>query len=770
MKRIVTRIAVVLAACFILYTVIGFWVAPLVIKPIVTDKLSEALHRNVTIEKIRMNPYVLSVGIEQCEIAENGASGQLASVGNLYVNVQSSSIFKKALIIKELKLEKPFLHVRRNRDGVINLVALVSSGKKVGKAHETDVSVNTGGDKRGIPLMECESISVTEGEIVFTDAALRSVQEAVDITIQNIAVTGTNISTAPESTGDVTLTFEDDAGGTVSIGGPVGVNPVSADLTVSVDEYHLLPFRGHVLDQVGLIIEEGTVGTEGTVTVSQSEGGALTATYTGTAAVSHFSSVDETAKEPLIAFESFRFRTLEAGFNPTFLTVDNITVSDLYAGLIINPDKTINVLTIAKKGKPAEKTAPTGGAIPEEKKAPVPAVGPIDIQEINFENGHVNFTDKSIKPTYSSDLYNIEGAVTGLTSKDTRRARVALKGALDKTVPIDIIGEVDPFSEELFAHVRVSMESKDLSPLTPYSGKFLGYVIDKGNLVMNLDYTIEGKKLVSRNKIFIDQLTLGEKVDSPDALSLPVKLGIALLKNRKGQIDLDVPVTGRTDDPKFSVGYFILKIIGNIIEKVVTAPFAFIGSLFGGEELGYVEFNPGSAVVTEKSAEKLDILAKALYDRPMLKLEMEGHVDVDADTARIKQVILDKKVKSAKYEDYIKKGLKIPPVEKVTVQPDEYRQYLMAAYTAERGITGDKERQELEKLETDAVEDMMQENIAVTESDLRQLAYERASRVLDHILSSDKVEKERLFLVEPKNLQAEKMEGVRGSRVDFNLK
>jgi len=758
MKKIITRVTAILAICAILYTVIGFWVAPLIVKPIAEDKLSEALHRNVTIEKIRMNPYVMSVGIENCEIAEDGTSGRLLSVGNLYVNVQSSSIFKKALILKELKLEKPFLHVRRTRVGMINLVSLASSGKKAGETQGTDVSGDRKSDAVGIPIVQCDSISVTKGDIIFTDAALRSVKEPVDITIQNLSVTGTNISTASESTGDVTLAFEDDAGGTVSIGGPVGVNPVSANLTVSVDDYNLLPFRGHVLDQVGLIIEGGTVGTEGTLTVSQSENGLLTASYGGTAAVSHFSSVDEKAKEPLIAFESFRFRTVEAGFNPTFLTVDNITVTDFYAGLIINPDKTINVLTIAKKGKSGEKTAP------------VPVFGPIDIQEINFENGHVNFTDKSIKPTYSSNLYNIDGAITGLTSKNTRRARVALKGKLDKTVPVNITGELEPFSEELFAHVRVSMESKDLSPLTPYSGKFLGYVIDKGNLVMNLDYTIEGKKLVSRNKIFIDQLTLGEKVDSPDALSLPVKLGIALLKNRKGEIDLDVPVTGRTDDPEFSIGYFVLKIIGNIIEKVVTAPFAFIGSLFGGEELGYVEFDPGSVAVTERSAEKLDILAKALYDRPMLKLEIEGHVDVDVDTARVKQVILDKKVKSAKYDDYITKALKTPPVEKVTIQADEYRQYLIAAYLTEKNITGDKERQELEKLETDAVEEMMRENIAVTESDLRHLAYERASRVMDHILRSDTVEKERLFLVEPKNLQAEKRDGVRSSRVDFNLK
>ena len=165
----------------------------------------------------------------------------------------------------------------------------------------------------------------------------------------------------------------------------------------------------------------------------------------------------------------------------------------------------------------------------------------------------------------------------------------------------------------------------DLSPLTPYSGRYLGYVIEKGKLALNLHYLIEKKKLDSQNKIFLDQFTLGSQVDSPDATKLPVRLAIALLKNRRGEIDLDIPVSGQIDDPKFSIGRIIIKILLNLLVKAATSPFALLGALFGsGEELSYVEFDHGLANLNEAGVKKIDTLIKALHDRPSLKIDIEG--------------------------------------------------------------------------------------------------------------------------------------------------
>ncbi len=756
MKSPIKKFIASLLICFILYTLLGFLVAPLVLKTILVDKLSQSFQQAVSIEKLRMNPYVLSVSIENFTIKENQGTEKFASCGKFYVNLQSKSLFKKALIFKKLLIEEPFIHIKRDQKGTVNLLSLISAIEKKEDKQSTELSEKK--SKAAIPIIQLESIDVSKGRMIFSDASLSSVEHPVSIKIQNMTLTGKNISTSPNSRGSIMLTLEDELGGTVSAEGPLSIIPVFADLQVAVTNYHILPFKAHILDSVRVIVEDGKIATKGNIVINESTKGKLTATYKGAAAVSDFSSIDETTKDQLLKFKDLRFIDIDTGYNPGFLKIDKINLSDFYAGLIINPDKTINFLNILKK----EET---------KKKKAQRLFDPIIIKEVSFKNGYVNFTDKLIKPSYSTDVLNIKGKISELSSKGTHLADVQFRGEFDKTVPIEIKGKINPFAEDLYADIQITLDNKDLSPLTPYSGKYLGHVIDKGKLFLNLNYKIDKKKLNTENKIFIDQLTLGNEVDSPDAIKLPLKLGLALLKNRKGEIDLDVPVTGGIDDPKFSVGYFIVKIIRNIIEKAVTSPFAFIGSTFGGgEELGYVEFGYGSSTITEKNAKKLDILVTALYDRPLLKLDIEGHVDINKDTEILRQSILEKKVKFAKYDYYIKKGLKTLSVEKINIEPDEYRKYLIMAYDAEIALKQKKENGRREKLRTDEVEQLMLSKIIVTKGDLRGLAYERASQVKDYILRSGKVEKERVFLLEPKSLQTEMMENVKNSRVKFYLK
>ncbi len=771
MKRPLKICIIIVAACVLLYTLAGFLIVPLVLTSVIPDKLSQALQRPVILDKIRINPYALSVTVEKFAILENEGIERIASLDRLYINLQSMSLFKKAFIFKELIVENPSIHAKRDSSGTINLLALVPSGEKQESARSGDLSDNA--PPKAPPVVRFDTIDVSGGTFMFSDASLHSVTEPVSIGIQQLKLTGKNISTAAGSRGEIALSFVDDMGGSVSVDGPLGIRPLFADFTLTVKDYHIVPFRYHVLEKAGLIIENGTVSTMGNILIETPEGGELTASYSGAATISDFSSVDEAVKERFLECKTVEIINIDAGYNPTFLKIDGISLAEFYAALIINPDKTINVVNIAQKGKlpKAEKTT----EVTEKKKAThAPLL--LVIKEIRFKTGHISFTDKSIKPMHATDLSDIEGKVSGLSSwKNAGRAEVELTGNIDNISPVEISGAVDIFSEDLFADIFITLDNKDLSPLTPYSGKYLGYVIDKGKLVLKLEYKIDGKELNSRNRIFIDQFTLGAKVDSPDAVKLPVKLGVALLKNRKGEIDLDVPVTGRIDAPEFSVGYFVLKIIGNIIEKAVTAPFSFIGSIFGGgEELGYVEFDYGSPQITDEGIGKLDILVKALYDRPLLKLGIEGHVDIENDSESLRRATLEKKVKTAKYDYRIKKGLKSPPVEEIVIESDEYREYLVMVYNAglkekkpEKG--GKAKPVPAEKMSDEEIERLILDDIVVTEDDLRTLLYERSTGVRNYILSSGKVEKERIFLVEPPSLQDEAREDVKDSRIKFLL-
>jgi hypothetical protein len=211
----------------------------------------------------------------------------------------------------------------------------------------------------------------------------------------------------------------------------------------------------------------------------------------------------------------------------------------------------------------------------------------------------------------------IGGRIGRISSREETQGDVDLRGKLDGYAPLEITGRINPLSRDLFVDLKASFKDMDLSPVTPYSGRYAGYAIEKGKLSFDLKYLIEKKKLESQNIVFIDQLTLGEKVESPQATKLPVSLAISLLKDRHGQIRLDIPVAGTLDDPEFSVWRIIVQVLVNILTKAATAPFALLGSLMGGgEEMSYVEFNAGSAAVGEANAKKLATLGKALKEGP----------------------------------------------------------------------------------------------------------------------------------------------------------
>jgi acylphosphatase len=376
-----------------------------------------------------------------------------------------------------------------------------------------------------------------------------------------------------------------------------------------------------------------------------------------------------------------------------------------------------------------------------------------------------------VNPEYSTRLTEIGGRVSGLSSEETTLADVDLRGKLDDHAPLEITGKINPLKEDLYVDLKVRFKDMELSPTTPYAGKYVGYTVEKGQLSLDLKYLIVKKKLESQNYIHLNQLTLGDKVESPHATKLPVKLAIALLKDRTGEIKLDIPVTGSLDDPKFSVWGIILKILINLLAKAATSPFSLLGALFGGgEELSFVEFDYGSTVIAEQNMKKIDTLVKALHDRPALKLDIEGHVDLEKDKDGLIQYLFNKKLKAQKLKEMVKNGQPAIAVDEVKIEPAEYEKYLKMAYKEEKfpkpsnflGMAKDLPVPETEKL--------MLTHIEIKEGDLRNLASQRAMKVKDAILKSGQVEPERMFILEPKSLGPEKKEKVKDSRVDFKLK
>ena len=677
-------------------------------------------------------------------------------------------------------LESPELFIRRDPSGVTNIQTLLPRSSNA----PTDIKAQ---DTATSAVVDIDTFQLSKGILSFSDTATaisfkaeknaedHALAEPAVVVADEISVRADNLTTRKDRQGTTVISFRLNKGGTATVNGPVSLTPPSTQLAVRLKAIDLRPFQPYFTNLVKIHVTQGTVSTAGNLSVSHQDESGLQAVYKGDVTVVRFGSVDKVHAQDFLTWQSLAFGDLDIGYNPTYVHAGKVALTDFYARLIVYPDGSVNLAQVMEKGTPAEK--PTSPDTSPTAQQPTPAetsdkaATDVQIPTITLQGGRISFSDASVNPAYSMELAEIGGRVSGLSSGEATLADVELRGKVNQFAPIEIVGKINPLRGDLYVDLKARFKDMDLSPMTPYSGKYVGYTIEKGKLSFDLNYQIAKRKLDSKNNLFLDQFTLGEKVESPTATNLPIRLAIALLKDRKGEIHLDLPVTGSLDDPAFSVWKVVLQILVNLIAKAATAPFALLGALIGGgEELGYLEYEPGSATVADANAKKIETLVKALYERPSLKLEIEGHVDVEKDKDGLRRGQFIRKLKVQKFNQRLKQGQTTIPVDELNLEPAEYEPYLKLAYKAE---TFPKPRNVLgfaKDLPIPEMEKLMLTHTQITDDDLRLLISQRAMKVKDAILRSGKIEPERLFIIEPKSLAPEKPNTLKRSRVDFTIR
>jgi flagellar motor protein MotB len=714
----------------------------------------------------------LSISLKTLKLRKRDEQESFVDIPSLTVQNTGIDLYQKEFSVGDFSTQKGTLLIRRLKDGKLNLQSLfpehAKKEQKQEKQEERQPQEKT--EQAG------KSWLVKVGKVSVDDYTIRTVDltpaEPVTLMVDEFRLRANNLSTAEGQKGSAALSLRFNQKGNISMEGGIGITPVSADLKVSLKNIELKPLQSYFTDKIKVTVTEGALSTSGNMVLGYSDQKELRTTYSGEAALNNLSTIDKQDAQDVLKMESLAFNDLRFDSNPFALDVKGIALSNFYARLLMHPDGTFNLQQIlggggGKKEAPAKKEPPLP---PPEKKAEEPPRN-IKIGSVTLHEGRIDFSDQSVTPEFSLKLTEMGGRVSGLSSEESTLADMELRTKLNDYAPLEITGKVNPLKKDLFVDLKVRFKDMDLSPATPYSGKYVGYTIEKGKLSFDLSYLIDKRKLDSKNVIFLDQFNLGDRVESPHATKLPVKLAIALLKDRSGQIKLDIPVSGSLDDPKFSVWGIILKILVNLIAKAATSPFALLGAIFGGgEELSYIEFDYGMSLVTEPNQKKINTLIKALSDRPALKLDIEGHVDLERDREGLKQLFFQRKLKAEKLKEVAKKGQPVVPVDEVKIEPPEYPQYLKLAYKEEKfpkprnilGMAKDIPVPDMEKL--------MLTHIEIKESDLRSLANQRGMSVKDAISKSGKVEPERIFILEPKSLSAEKKEKLKDSRVELKLK
>ncbi|GFE61404.1 DUF748 domain-containing protein [Geobacter sp. AOG2] len=694
------------------------------------------------------------------------------------LEVSGAAYHQKAnrLDLDDIMLAQGNISLSRGADGTISLLSLLRKSQREPAKKATSakkVAVTGPSLSKGFTY-RINKIRIDRLTTTYTD---KTIPDKPRFTLRNTSMSLANLN-GPKFT-PAALRFSS----TLNRATPLKANgmitpfPFRYKGSVSVGQLPLRDFEAYFPSNINVFILGGTADTSMNVDIAL-KGGKPTGTFRGSAGIRGFHAIDTVAEEDLLKWESLQLDDIRGNLEPFSLSLRQIALNGVYSRIIVRKDGTLNLQNLMEKPKqePAASGSISTNSPPVSPVASTPQQTPpakkqIQIGSITIQDGTLSFSDNHLPQHFTTTFYNLGGRVSGLSSEESKFADVDLRGNLENHSPLQITGQINPLRDDLFVDLKVSFRDIELSPVTPYSGTYLGYSVEKGKLFLDLKYHIDKKQLEASNNIFIDQFTFGDKVASDKATKLPVKLGLALLKDRKGEIHLDVPVTGRTDDPKFSVWKLVFQVIRNLMVKAVTSPFSLLSSMFGGgQDLSAIQFNPGTSTIPAQEEQKLSALSKALLERPALKVELKGYVDREKDTEAYRRELLDRKMKNEKFLALSKQGVlkEGEKAESIQVLPAEYPKYLAAVYKKEkfpkpRNILG-----LVKDLPPDEMKKLIIANTVIGEPELKTLAHERVVAVMNDLVRKGGIPPERVFQKIDDVFKAPEKDTTSRSRVELN--
>jgi uncharacterized protein involved in outer membrane biogenesis len=726
-----------------------------------SGRLSTKLMINF-VQHVRAKPEIIidgRVALEALEVVALDGK-PILKLPSLAINGIACNVNKQDVRIDEITSQGLRLHVARGKDGTVSLQNMVASAPD----NETKAA-----EKKEVPAGPAWSVKVKH--IAFSDAAINvednSTSQPVQLVADKMNFTIDNIATDNNSSADIDFNCVLNSEGKIGVRGACIINPLALKLNLDLANIDMRPMQGYMPEDVKLLITNGNIALKGTLDLKKEKEKVL-AGYQGDIGLYGLAAVSKNNADDLLKLKALDIKGIRAGSEPLALDIDTIKLAGLTARPVVEQDGTLNFAAIQENpAQAADNESVQGPGPPAAEKPEESPLPPIRIGGIILENSRVQFVDKSIQPRYATDLSDIKGRIANISSQKDSVSAVRLSAKLNRYAPLNITGSISPLQEKRNADIKITFKDIDLTSFSPYSGRFVGRLIEKGKLSLDLAYLINDNQLTAQNKLFLDQFTFGGSVASEQATSLPVGLAVSLLKNRKGEIHLNLPISGSLDDPEFSVTKILLKTLVNILEKAALSPFSLIGAIIpGGEDLSQIAFDCGSALIPDNETKKIDTLVDLLADKTDLKLEIQGQADAEMDRVGLRETMFMRKLKVLKLKDLAKKGQAPASVDEVVIEQDEYEDFLTKAYRAEKfkkpsvmGIPKSLPAEEMKKL--------MLEQITVTDDDMRQMLEQRAIAMKNRIVDSGKVGQERLFILEPQVLSGK---GKAGCCVEFKLK
>ena len=682
--------------------------------------------------------------IEQLAVKEDGSLDPVITIPMLNLEGVDVDLVSHEVIVRNLAVDHASFTAWLNPDGIMNYQQMFAPVDSVQPPPAVSSATPTSEEVKPWTVW-LKEITLRDHAIDFDD---RSLSTPAHVEVRALTAKTRDVRIPIKESLPIEMDMQLNETGTIRVNGSVSPNPFLADITLALQDIAIRPFQPYFEKFARIDVQSGAVNLNGAMHVAIDHPNGPLMSYEGNVSVDALSVADRDEGDEVASLQTLSLNKVRVTLDPTTVSIHELVLQQPMAHLIVLQDGGLNIKKLAA-------TSPSPPSADEKPARPQKTTGlpvPVTIGTVKLTKAAVTFRDDSVQPSVQTGLSALAGTIKGLSSKQLARADVDLSGRVGKVAPLRILGTINPLSENTFTDLTITLGGMDLTAGGPYSSRYVGYGLSKGKLSLDLKYKVSQKQLEAENKVLVDQLTFGQKVDSPDATSLPVPLVVALLKDRKGRIDIDLPIRGALNDPDFRYGKALLATLVNLLTKIAASPFSLMGKLIpgGGDEeaLQFVAFPPGSTTVDDRELKKLEALAKGLEERPNLRLDITGTADPIRDRQALNRMKL-LAIVQAKWQRErgkpLAKGEPVPPDDEQRLIQQLYEEHMKKAAPSAALAPADG------PVKPPTHEDMKQVLMAAMSLDeeaLRTLALQRADQIRERLTGEGKLADERVYLLD----------------------
>lgn len=595
----------IIIGIIVLYTLFGFFIVPLIMESQVEKFINESYKEKVHIEKISFNPYTFELEVKKFAIPDTTSGGidkNRLTFDRLYLNLEIFPLFIKEITFKEASFEGAHVYLsfyKQQKNSWTSFAPKKAEEKK---------------ESSGTPwTLVLKKLSFDKDYFQFRDF---NYPTPVNLPLGPLSLKASNVSTTiGDQSALESLFINLGDQGSLLLKGKVSLSPPSADIHLTAKRFPLRFLTAYMSQTTYLSLNEGSLDFTGNIDYAKA-----IFSVKGDAQINNFALTSTKDQSDILKIKRADFQSLFYSTSPSQFTLKAMVFDELKSYVLLRPDGTLNYKELMKPAPTSQ--GEVSQSQPSENKKPGLNY---KINAIKLINGQLDYNDWQIKPKFIAHIHSLNGDIGPVSNHPENKIDITLNGMVEDQGKFTSKGYYFQSIKPLDLNLDVKFANIEMTTFTPYSGYFMGYEIKKGKLFLDVNYTLKKNRIVGKNKVRLDQFTLGEKVESKNSTNLPLRLAVALLKDRKGQIKFNLPIEGDTNSPKFSYGSAIRTALFNMLVNIVMSPFDFLADVFGvGKEVQLIEFE--NQIITFKAGNenKIDTVARILEERPELRLEILG--------------------------------------------------------------------------------------------------------------------------------------------------